>query len=154
MDQETTAGYRALRKGRHSAPGGVYFITTVTDRRVPWFGDWELATIAARSLLTADDRYGTRTFCWVVMPDHIHWLVQAGELPLEKSVSRLKGSTARMLNMEIGRTGRFWFPGFHDHGLRKPERLRQVARYIVANPLRAGLVSRIGDYPFWNAAWL
>jgi hypothetical protein len=29
-----------------------------------------------------------------------------------------------------------------------------VARYIVANPLRAGLVSRVGHYPFWNAVWL
>ncbi|MFV3290267.1 transposase, partial [Pseudomonas sp. NY11955] len=29
-----------------------------------------------------------------------------------------------------------------------------VARYIVANPIRAGLVSRVGDYPHWDAVWL
>jgi len=29
-----------------------------------------------------------------------------------------------------------------------------IARYIVANPLRAGLVSRVGDYPLWDACWL
>jgi len=29
-----------------------------------------------------------------------------------------------------------------------------MARYIVANPLRAGLVERIGDYPLWDATWL
>jgi hypothetical protein len=29
-----------------------------------------------------------------------------------------------------------------------------MARYIIANPLRAGLVDRIGDYPLWDAMWL
>ena len=31
---------------------------------------------------------------------------------------------------------------------------KDVARYIVANPLRAGLVKKLADYPFWNAVWL
>jgi hypothetical protein len=30
----------------------------------------------------------------------------------------------------------------------------KVARYIVYNPVRAGLVSRIGDYPHWDAVWV
>jgi hypothetical protein len=38
--------------------------------------------------------------------------------------------------------------------LRKDEDLQTVARYIVANPLRAGLVEKIGDYPLWDAIWL
>jgi hypothetical protein len=29
-----------------------------------------------------------------------------------------------------------------------------AARYIVANPLRAGLTRRLGDYPLWDAIWL
>ncbi|MEQ7866160.1 transposase, partial [Xanthomonas sp. WHRI 8393] len=32
--------------------------------------------------------------------------------------------------------------------------LRLAARYLIANPLRAGLVERVGDYPFWDAIWL
>jgi hypothetical protein len=38
--------------------------------------------------------------------------------------------------------------------LRQDEDVARVARYVVANPLRAGLVKRIGDYPLWDAAWL
>ncbi len=30
----------------------------------------------------------------------------------------------------------------------------KMARYVVANPLRAGLVERIGDYPLWDAIWV
>jgi putative transposase len=32
--------------------------------------------------------------------------------------------------------------------------LRNLARYVVANPLRAGLVDSIRDYPHWDAVWL
>ena len=38
------------------------------------------------------------------------------------------------------------------YGVKKE--IKDVARYIVANPLRAGLVEKIGDYPFWDAVWL
>jgi len=41
-----------------------------------------------------------------------------------------------------------------DHALRTDENLLNVARYIIANPLRAGLVTRIGDYPLWDSIWL
>jgi len=34
------------------------------------------------------------------------------------------------------------------------EGLRAVARYVIANPVRAGLAERVGDYPFWDAVWL
>jgi hypothetical protein len=29
-----------------------------------------------------------------------------------------------------------------------------LARYVVANPVRAGLVQRVGQYPHWDAIWL
>ena len=154
MNQNAKPGHQALRKGRYSTPGGIYLVTSVTDRRVAWFQESVLAIVASRAIAGADERYGTRTFCWIVMPDHVHWLVQIGELPLDETVNRLKGASARSLNVQIGRNGRFWAPGFHDHALRREQDLKRVARYVVGNPLRAGLVSRVGDYPFWDAVWL
>ena len=47
-----------------------------------------------------------------------------------------------------------WASAYHDHAIRDDEDLRAVARYIVANPLRAGLVKSVADYPFWDAVWL
>jgi REP element-mobilizing transposase RayT len=81
-------------------------------------------------------------------------LLELGEAGLSVILKRFKARTAVLLNREIGREGRFWEPGFHDHALRREEDLLGVARYIVANPLRAGLVRRLGDYPYWNAVWL
>jgi len=92
--------------------------------------------------------------CWVVMPDHFHLLLQLGETPLHRVMSRLKSRSAIYLNREIGRTGRFWAPAYYDHALRREENLIKVARYIVANPIRKGLVKKAADYPYWNAKWL
>jgi REP element-mobilizing transposase RayT len=47
-----------------------------------------------------------------------------------------------------------WQEGYYDHALRSEESLPDVARYIVMNPVRAGLVKSIRDYPLWDAQWL
>lgn len=89
------------------------------------------------------------------MPDHAHWLLQLGEAEgLEALVSRLKGASACQANATLSRHGAVWQRGFYDRALRSDEDMVVVARYIIANPLRSGLVERIGDYPYWNAAWL
>ncbi len=89
------------------------------------------------------------------MPDHVHWLLEAGEgAPIEKVVSRMKSASAVHANRTLARAGQLWYPAFHERALRRDDDVRSVARYIVASPLRAGLVERIGDYPFWDCAWL
>lgn len=88
------------------------------------------------------------------MPDHLHWLVQLKTGSLNQLMQRLKSRSAISLNRLHGTHGAIWQKGYHDRAIRDEEDLRDVARYIVANPLRAGLVKRIGDYPFWDATWL
>ena len=137
-----------MRKGRFSGPNGIYFITLVTDQRIPWFQDFWLARIICRCL------HELGPLCWVVMTDHAHLLLKMDNSDLSRVIKKLKAISAQKLNHEIGRSGRFWTPGFHDHGLRNEEDLKNIARYIVANPLRASLVSNVRNYPFWNAVWL
>lgn len=153
--QRERQGYAALRKGRWSGPGGIYLLTTVTHRRAKHFEDWQLASVACRELHAAFGRSAAELLCWVLMPDHWHGLVQLeATCALEPLMQHFKGRVARAVNMQLGRTGPMWMQGYHDHGLRRDEDLLATARYIVANPLRAGLVKRAGDYPFWDAAWL
>lgn len=146
----------ALRAGRVSIPGHVYLVTTVTIRRERLFAAHERARICARLLCQAQAQGACNSLAWVVMPDHVHWLLRLESgVGLAAVVKGLKGRVARELNRVAGREGRtVWQPGFHDHALRSHENLRATARYIVGNPLRAGLVDAIGDYPFWDIAWL
>ncbi len=92
---------------------------------------------------------------WVLMPDHAHWLMQLGESDnLSVVVNRLKSASARATNRVLEREGPLWESAFHDRALRREEDVRTIARYIVGNPLRAGLVARVGEYSFWDAVWI
>jgi REP element-mobilizing transposase RayT len=140
---------RNLRKGRFSEAGRAYHVTTATVNREPVF--WSLP--AARQLINTlhqEQRLGRAlTYAFVVMPDHLHWLFQLGAgQTLSEVIEDIKSVSSRRI------AGLRWQPGFYDHGLRGEEDIKELARYIVANPLRAGLVDHIGDYPHWDAIWL
>src|SRR5487761_2484043 len=128
-------GYSHLRRGRISVDGQVYHIIAATRQRAPIFSDFNRARIAIRVLMDEDKLGAVTTLAFVLMPDHLHWLVQLGvHAEIEKVVGRVKSLIARRLD------GGVWQTGFYDHALRKDEDIAAVARYIVANPVRAGLV--------------
>ena len=147
--------FNDLRKGRYSEQGQIYFVTMVTKDRKPYFSDLYITRKTAQQLGLLHSEEKLYSYAWVVMPDHIHWLFQLGEnQSLSKVINLFKGRTARILNKYLNTEGKFWQSAYHDRAVRKDEDIKQIARYIVANPLRAGLVGRIEDYPHWDADWL
>ncbi len=147
--------YNRLRSGRVSIPQHYYFITIVTDNRIHWFNNLFLARKLISCMQDIDEKQLIKSISWVLMPDHLHWLFELGEKQsLSNTIGRFKGRSAKELNRQLNRDGRFWQPSFYDHALRKDEDIRKVARYITANPLRAGLVQRLGEYSHWDAIWL
>jgi putative transposase len=147
--------HAALRKGRISLPRHAYVVTTVVHGRAPIFTDFNVACAAARCFVRPAFLGDAVMLAWVLMPDHAHWLIQLGDSDdLSMVVSRLKSASARAVNRILGRNGRLWAATFHDRALRREDDLRIIARYIVSNPLRAGIVERISDYSFWDAVWL
>jgi len=147
-------GHRALRRGRYSLHGQVYLLTTTTDRRTRHFADTDMARTAARCCGAAATWGDARLLCWVLMPDHWHGLLQLGtSQDLSPCVNRFKAQITKALRTRHTLAGRLWQPGFHDHAVRREESLLAIARYLVLNPVRAGLVARVGDYPYWNAIW-
>ncbi len=91
--------YNDLRKGRVSIPGQIYFLTAVTWGRTPWFEDFQLGRQVAGVFHTLALAHPGLSLAWVVMPDHVHWLVQLPEgLSLDQLMRRFKGRSARALN--------------------------------------------------------
>ncbi|TWT17194.1 REP-associated tyrosine transposase [Luteimonas wenzhouensis] len=155
MDRDACGrrGHAALRKGRVSLPRHVYHVTFATRDRESVFADFVAACAAARTF--ALPVQGFSLLAWVLMPDHAHCLLQLGNDGSLGTASRiLKGRSAHAVNRECRRSGGLWARGYHDRALRREDDLQAVARYIVANPVRAGLVRRVADYPFWDAVWL
>jgi REP element-mobilizing transposase RayT len=145
-----------LRKGRVSLPNQIYLLTTVTKDRVPVFGDLFYGRIAVRAMRFHAARGFVESLAHVVMPDHVHWLValQPNER-LDRLMRSFKAYTSWRINERRRTPGHaVWQAGYHDHAVRCEEDVVALARYIVVNPIRAGLVSHIGDYPLWDAIWL
>jgi putative transposase len=143
-----------LRKGRYSEAGRAYHVTTVVAHRRPVFLDLWAGRILVAEMKRLQDEGVVDSLAFVVMLEHLHWLfVLQGPLSLSQVMQRLKGRSARRLGDRTGHHP-FWQKGFFDHAVRRDEDLRAVGRYIVANPLRRGLVDKVGDYPLWDAVWV
>jgi putative transposase len=82
------------------------------------------------------------------MPDHSHILVEALDdlSDLRKFCKLGKQRPGQIHARRVG--GPLWQEGYYDRVLRKDEDLRTVARYLLNNPLRAGLVTKPIDYPY------
>jgi REP element-mobilizing transposase RayT len=155
MNSLRVKGHHRLRLGRCSRPDQAYHVTFGTRRRRPVFRRFDAARLMIRTMRFADRSLWCHTYGFVVMPDHVHWLFElGGAKPLSRLIQSVKRFSASQLVRRRMADGPVWEPGYFDHAIRADEDLRTVSRYIVANPLRAGLCVDIGEYPHWDAVWI
>jgi len=148
MDDTKPHAHR-LRTGRYSQPGQIYMVTMITAERRRIFDDFAAARVLIQILKAESDKHRASTLAFVVMPDHLHWLMQLGEsAALSQSVRGIKSITTHRLGQQVFQRG------YHDHAVRREEDIKSLARYVIANPVRAGLSYSVGSYPHWDAAWL
>jgi REP element-mobilizing transposase RayT len=115
-----------------------------------WLREPSIAKIVEGAVRYVDGRdYQLRA--WVVMPNHVHALVEVWQRPLARVVCSWKGFTARKANGLLGRSGKFWEREYWDARIGGAEHLRQAVRYIEGNPVKAGLVAVAGQWP-WSSA--
>jgi putative transposase len=144
-----------LMKGRASLKHHIYHITACTENRQAFFYNFQYARLLINEMTILVAKQEINSITWVIMPDHLHWLFQlTSDKNLSKVMQILKGRSSRAINLYEKGAGFSWQRGFHDHAIRNEENLLAVSRYIVANPLRAGLVEHVGNYPFWDSVYL
>jgi hypothetical protein len=123
-----------------------------TIRRVPLFADFDLACAAARVFGAEPLDLGVRCRAWVLLPCEVELLLEgACEAELPALVRRLKRASAAAVNRERAVSATVWSRGFDLWLLPGTHEIEYRARELIERPLRAGLVARLGDYPFWNA---
>ena len=128
-----------------------YFVTVNCQQR----GTNQLAIATVAEPLLESVRFRNERFVWfahlfLVMPDHVHGQLSFPPSPntLYETISLWKRWTARQL-------GVVWQRDFFEHRLRSDESRRDKADYILANPVRKGLVKQPQDWPWvlFPAAW-
>ena len=87
-----------------------------------------------------------RLLAWVVMPNHLHVLVELWDVPLGKLMKSWKSFSARHSNRILGLNGAFWSEDYFDRYIRDDEHFYQVRRYIENNPVKARLARTPEDW--------
>jgi len=129
-----------------------YFLTFCTDFRKPLFTSEERVAIARTQILRAatSESFNVITYCF--MPDHVHLLV-AGAHPASdcrQFIARAKQFSGYHYQHEFNE--RLWQRYGFEHVLRAEEDTFRVARYILENPLRAGLARSVREYPYLGSS--
>lgn len=146
-------GHQALRKFRVSLPNQIYLITVCCKDREKLFLDCHAARAVSSTLYSVLKDKKSEILAWVVMPDHMHLALQlAEEETLAKTMNRINSCSAIAGNRALNRLGQVWQGAYHDHALRDEEQLHAAIKYLISNPIRAGLVKKLADYPYWNIA--
>ncbi len=143
-----------LRKNRFSQKNGEYFITFTCQNRSKIFSNHLAASVFCQQIKRNQQHCNCLWKTWVLMPDHFHGLLKLNDENLSETIGHLKGSSANRVNKTLGASGKIWQESFYDRGLREEEDRIAVARYIVANPLRAKLVNDIRLYSYWDSIYL
>jgi REP element-mobilizing transposase RayT len=117
-----------------------------------WLSQPEIANIVKEAFHYRDGKiFDLYAFC--IMANHVHAVFEPSrsdcqsDLPLYKIMQSLKRHTARQANLILGREGAFWQDESYDHVIRDSAEFLRIIKYIVENPVKAGLASRWEDWP-------
>lgn len=126
-----------------------YSLTFCTNNRRHAFTSLTAVTTVYEQIRRAagENHFAIVAYCF--MPDHVHLLIEAtsAEANCLRFLSRAKQYTGYYYARAFGGR-RLWQRHSYQRVLRDDEDIHAVARYIVSNPVRAGLARRVEDYPY------
>ena len=138
------------RPFRIQAPGLTYHITARGVRRTSIYLDdedrYRFLTLLARVV----ERYALRCHAYCQMTNHYHVALTTTEANVSRAVQQLNGDYAQWWNWRHQRTGHVFQSRFHAQVVQEERYLVNVCRYIVLNPVRAGIVHAPEQWP-WSS---
>lgn len=131
-------------------PGAVYHLTARGDRREDIFRD-DADRLFFLDLLAKEVRQQHwRLYAYCLMSNHYHLLIETPEGNLVEGMRRLNGVYTQAFNRRHGRVGHVLQGRYKSILVDRDAYLLELARYIVLNPVRAGMVQRVDDWP-WSS---
>ena len=126
----------------------IYFLTLCSFARRECFTEEAVVDIVRLQFVKAADANDFELLAYCIMPDHLHLLVEGTKsgADLREFVSSAKRSAAYAVRPLM--RGRLWQPGYYDRILRDNDDSHYFVKYILENPVRAGLAKTPSDYPF------
>jgi len=127
-------------------PGATYHITSRGNERRPIFRSELDRSTFLKFLAETTSRFCWRVAAWVLMTNHFHLAIQTPEANLSRGMHWLNGRYAAWFNRRHQRCGHLFEGRFKALIVEKENYFAEVLRYVVLNPVRAGMIKRSEDY--------
>lgn len=92
-------------------------------------------------------------FAYCLMSNHVHLLLRVGEKSIGSVIQRIGTTFAGWYNNVHGRSGHLFQNRFHSVTVDNAGQLRMVWRYILQNPMKAGLEEYPGEKYMWSSIY-
>ncbi len=129
-----------------------------------WLANPGIAQIV-KDKLHAFDGVRYKLIAYIIMPNHVHLVFDTKIFkvkqqnrqsenkkrkyyPVAKIMQLIKGNTSFKCNRLLKRKGQFWHYESYDHVVRNFDELIRIIKYVLYNPVKAGLVAYWKDWPF------
>ncbi|MCF6336502.1 MAG: transposase [Gammaproteobacteria bacterium] len=130
--------------------GALYHVTSRGDRREAIFEDDEDRQIFLYTLAEVVERFNWLCHAYCLMTNHYHLLVETPDGNLSKGMRHLNGVYTQATNRRHSRSGHLFQGRFKGIIVDKDSYLLELTRYVVLNPVRAGIVRQPGKWP-WSS---
>lgn len=139
-----------VRPLRIEFPGALYHVTARGDRREPIFEDDEDRRVFLSTLAEVVERCNWICHAYCLMTNHYHLVVATPDANISKGMRQLNGVFTQASNRRHGRVGHLFQGRFKGILVDKEGYLLELTRYVVLNPVRAGMVAQTGQWP-WSS---
>ena len=130
--------------------GALYHVTARGNGRQDIYFTDDDRRYFLNTLARAVERNGWLCHSYCLMSNHYHLLVETGNPNLAKGMKYINGVYSQYINHQHGRVGHLFQGRYKAILVEKDSYLREVSRYIVLNPVRAGMVRSARDWE-WSS---
>ena len=133
--------------------GSIHFVTTVTRVRGSWFSEQNVCEEILSLFEGYRKKYDAECFGYALMPDHLHaLLVQRTKEPVVPLLMEgFKSVSSRRIHPTGYPAGSLWTDRYDDVPVPGADAARTKLEYMLANPVRRGIVERPEEY-LWSSA--
>jgi putative transposase len=124
----------------------LYHVTSRGDRGEDIFEDDHDRLVFLETFEKVVQQFNWVCYAWCLMNNHYHLLIQTPDANLSKGMRQLNGVFTQTSNRRHSRMGHLFQGRFKAILVDSDAYLLELSRYIVLNPVRAGMVKRAGDW--------
>ncbi len=161
--RDTLRNSHRLPLEMYSLSGNAFFFTICAQKSSTPFVDDMRAKAIVDALLWRKQKHGWQLFCYCLMPDHLHFILQLPDAEERARSGGIRGAetenvlhhiadfksyTTSQIWWKSGGAGQLWQESSYDRVITYDNSISPVISYVLNNPVRKGLVNEWDRYPY------